>query len=410
MNHNKVLASGLTRLALVLALAAIALIPLSSRADKSRREVVSSAMPASVFVLSADIINGKVVPVSSGSGTIITKDGSIITNFHVLNDKAKKRLHDVFIIGRFKRADQDPELVCAGTANSGKLVEKLDLALIKCTVDLEGRAYEPTDWPSIPIGDSTHLIPGEKITVIGYPGIGGSTIHVTSGELSGWSGEQGGAGRAFIKTDAHIAHGNSGGTALNEAGDYIGVPTAFRVHTEEIGGNIATSGKVGLIRPIEHAGNLIEIANHGWVPVAREADAAEPAADDGAAARPAPEARDMKPPAKPAADDGGVMVHGKLIDAANGSPIRGGFVVVFKPDITKANVDFEKVEQQALSYGQSNKNGEFELVTRVPRGKAYTVAAVAEGYQPLIEDHVLQVDDATPDRYAPWDEIVLERR
>ena len=42
------------------------------------------------------------------------------TNHHVLNDKAKGRLHDVFLIGRFKRADQDPELVCAGQPSAAE--------------------------------------------------------------------------------------------------------------------------------------------------------------------------------------------------------------------------------------------------------------------------------------------------
>ena len=33
-----------------------------------------------------------------------------------------------------------------------------------------------SDWPTIPVGDSRALVPGEEITVIGYPGVGGSTI------------------------------------------------------------------------------------------------------------------------------------------------------------------------------------------------------------------------------------------
>jgi len=414
MEQSQSPARSMSRLALALGLAAAALLPLTGRAEKTRREIVKEAMPASVFVLSADFVNGRVVPVSSGSGTIITTDGSIITNYHVLDDKDKDRLHDIFVIGRFKSADKDPELVCAGRPITGRLKKKLDLALIKCTVDLEGRVYDPKDWPTIPVGDSSQLIPGEQITVIGYPGIGGSTIHVTSGELSGWSGENGGAGRAFIKTDANIAHGNSGGTAINEAGDYIGVPTAFRVHTEEIGGSIATSGKVGLIRPIEHAADLVRVARKGWTPKEPEGEAVAaegPAPATGPVAPAEPPAREDAPEqqAPPAADQG-VLVSGKVVDSANGSGIRGAFVVVFKPEVTRANVDFDKVEEQALTYGQTNKAGEFELISRVPRGAAYTVAVVAEGYQPLIEDGVLQIGQQTPERYEPWDEIVLDRR
>ena len=391
--------NGTVGLAVLLALTALVLIPLSSHAQRTRKQILSEAMPSSVFVLSADFINGTVVPVSSGSGTIISRDGSVITNHHVLNDKEKARLHDIFIIGRFRTADKDPELVCAGTPISGKLEPDLDLALIKCTVDLEGKSIKPSGWPAITVGKSDDLIPGEKITIIGYPGIGGSTIHVTSGELSGWSGEAGGAGRAFIKTDAQIAHGNSGGTAINELGEYIGVPTAFRVHTEEIGGSVATSGNVGLIRPIEHAQDLIKIANDGWTPKEGEntAEAAVATAD-------------TKPdPVAPAKGDG-VTVHSRVVDAGNGSGVRGAFVVLFKPGINKSNIDIDHIEEQALSYGQTNQRGEFELVSTVPRGATYTVAVVADGYNPLIENDVLVIDQNTSSRYDPWEEIVIERQ
>jgi S1-C subfamily serine protease len=400
MSRQESRGAGLSRLSLLLAVAALTLLPLTSAAQRTRKQILSSAMPASVFVLSADFVNGKVVPVSSGSGTIVAADGSVITNYHVLNNKEKARLHDLFLIGRFRKPDQDPELVCAGRPLSGKLEPKLDLALVKCTVSLDGDPIEFDDWPAIKIGDSTTLIPGEKITIIGYPGIGGSTIHVTSGELSGWSGESGGAGRAFIKTDAQIAHGNSGGTALNEAGDYIGVPTAFRVFTEEIGGSVATSGNVGLIRPIEHAADLIATANKGWTP----------AEGDNAIGAPAkPETAEAKP-TKPEAKAGGVQVHSKVVDSANGTAVRGAFVVVFKPDIKSGQIDVDKIEEQALTYGQTNARGEFELGARVPRGNTYTVAVVAEGFQPLIEDDVLAIDATTPDRFEPWEVIAIDRK
>ncbi len=391
--------NGTMGLAVLLALTAVALVPLSGYAQRTRKQILTESMPSSVFVLSADFINGKVVPVSSGSGTIITEDGSIITNHHVLNNKDKARLHDIFIIGRFRKADKDPELVCAGTPVSGKLNPTLDLALIKCTVDLEGKAMKPKGWPAIRVGKSEDLIPGEKITIIGYPGIGGSTIHVTSGELSGWSGEAGGAGRAFIKTDAQIAHGNSGGTAINELGEYIGVPTAFRVHTETIGGSVATSGNVGLIRPIEHAKDLIKIANNGWTP------------KDGENAASAPTAATTDPVPAPAttAKQEGVAIYSRVVDAGNGSGVRGAFVVVFKPGINKGNIDIDNIEEQALSYGQTNKRGEFELVSRIPRGATYTVAVVANGYRPLIEDDILVIDNNTASRFEPWGEIVIER-
>ena len=56
-------------------------------------------------------------------------------------------------------------------------------------------------------------------------GIGGDTITFTQGTVSGFNAQQAIADRAWIKTDATIAGGNSGGLAANAAGEIIGIPT-----------------------------------------------------------------------------------------------------------------------------------------------------------------------------------------
>jgi S1-C subfamily serine protease len=371
--------------------------PLDSQAELPRREIVKATMPAVVMVLAADIVDGRLQPVSSGSGTILSADGSVLTNYHVINNAEQARLHDLFVLGRFRRADEEPEFVCAGHPNAAKMKPNLDLALIKCSLDLNGRTYVPSGWPTIPVGRSEDLIPGEEVLVIGYPDVGGSTIHVTSGKISGWSGETGGAGRAFIKTDAAITHGNSGGTAVSEIGELIGVPTAFRVTTEETGGSVATVGKVGLIRPIEHARDLVAVARKGWTPV--EGDNAVAIADAASSQK-----------LQPAAPAAGVWVYSRVVDAANGSPVRGAFVVVFKEHIDKDNLDLDALDEQALTYGQSNARGEVELMAPVPRGAAYMVAVVADGYHPMVEESVLVVTINTPERFDPWGEITLDRQ
>ncbi len=401
MNREQDAARGTSRMAVILGLAAITLIPVAAHSQqRSRRDVVKSAMPGSVFIMAADFIDGKLTPIASGSGTILTPDGSILTNHHVINNKQESRLFHAFLIGRFRKADQDPELVCAGTPTSGKLKPNLDLALIKCSVDLEGNPFRANDWPTIPVGDSHELIPGEEIIVIGYPGVGGSTIHVTSGKVSGWRGERGGAGRAYIKTDAHISHGNSGGTAINADGLLVGVPTAFFATTTKLNNETVTAGKVGLIRPVEHAMDLVRIARAGFAPQ----DGNNSVVDPGGSTPTQP--RD--PP--PQTGGNGVSVASRVLDAGNGDGIRGATVAVFKAGFRKGNIDFDRVEEQVLTFGQTNSRGEFVLNDKVPRGGSYTVAVVADGYNPLIEDDVLVVDDTTPSQYDPWGEIMLERR
>ena len=66
---------------------------------------------------------------------------------------------------------------------------------------------------------------GQQLHIFGYPAIGGETITYTSGDISGFTYEAGIQGRAWIKTSASISGGNSGGTAIDDQGNLIGVPT-----------------------------------------------------------------------------------------------------------------------------------------------------------------------------------------
>ena len=66
-----------------------------------------------------------------------------------------------------------------------------------------------------PLGDSDALHLGDDILILGYPGIGGETITLTRGEVSGFHlCKRGYGNRAFIKTSATIAGGNSGGSGF----------------------------------------------------------------------------------------------------------------------------------------------------------------------------------------------------
>jgi hypothetical protein len=375
----------LPRLSIFLALGAAALLlARPGHSQQQRKEVIKNTMPAVVMVVAVDVDNGRLKPVSSGSGTIISNDGSILTNHHVLSDKKAGKLHDLFLIGRFQRADREPQFVCAGKPTRGVLKPKLDLALLKCDLDMNGRPWKPSGWPSIPVGRSEDVVPGQQVWVLGYPNVGGSTIHVTRGLVSGWTGEQGGANsRAYMKTDAAITHGNSGGTAVDDEGKFIGVPTAFRVTTEMTGGSVATVGKVGLIRPVEHARDLVTLASTGWTPA------------EGAKAPPTISA--------------GVTVRGKIIDASSGQPVLAAVVVVFKAGIKVADINQKELEKQALSWGQSNAAGEFALQAPVPRGGKYSVAIIARGYRARALDEALAVPDNAPQIFEPWPTIRLER-
>lgn len=162
------------------------------------------------------------LPVCVGSGTIISNDGFILTNAHVVF-KDEYCPFDSIQVGITDSADQPatPRYLAEVYA----IDRALDLAVIGIAYDLDGNPIEVNDLPAIPIGDSDQVGLGDVIRVLGYPSIGGDTITFTSGSVSGFTAEAGVGERAFIKTDTTISGGNSGGLAINDDYEIIGVPT-----------------------------------------------------------------------------------------------------------------------------------------------------------------------------------------
>lgn len=170
-----------------------------------------------------------------GSGTIIDPNGYILTNHHVtdvsdLIDQVKDRPDVKILEGKmavFITTDTDNPPTPTYVADVVADAPELDLAVVKITEDLSGHdvSNEELGLPFLPLGDSSKLKLGQKVNIFGYPAIGGETITYTSGDISGFTFEAGVEGRAWIKTSATISGGNSGGTAVDEQGNLIGVPT-----------------------------------------------------------------------------------------------------------------------------------------------------------------------------------------
>ena len=147
-----------------------------------------------------------------GSGFIIDRNGTILTNYHVV-DGAQKisvtlsdgKSYDAKVLGK----DQ-----------------KTDIAVIKIDAG--------QDLPAVTLGDSDRLDVGEWVMAIGNPF--GLDHTVTSGIVSA-KGRQIGAGPYdnFIQTDASINPGNSGGPLINLRGEVVGITTAIY---SQSGGNI----------------------------------------------------------------------------------------------------------------------------------------------------------------------------
>ena len=148
---------------------------------------------------------------AGGSGVIISEDGYIVTNNHVVNNATKLRvtLHD----GRA----YDAKVIGSDPAT--------DVALIK--IEAEG-------LPTLPFGSSDELRLGEWVLAIGYPMNLQSTI--TAGIVSAKARQlgaiEGNAGiESFIQTDAAVNPGNSGGALVNTRGELVGINTIIKTST-----------------------------------------------------------------------------------------------------------------------------------------------------------------------------------
>jgi hypothetical protein len=76
---------------------------------------------------------------------------------------------------------------------------------------------------------------GDHISILGYPGVGGSSLTATDGIISGFETDE---GTRFIKTSAKIEHGNSGGVAIKDSGCILGIPTFVETGKAESIGRI----------------------------------------------------------------------------------------------------------------------------------------------------------------------------
>ena len=161
----------------------------------------------------------------TGSGSIVDPSGIILTNCHVANPRAmgmSSPAADRLGIAVTDRSDEPPAVTYFAEVVAQN--PRLDLAVLQIVADSRGRRTRDLDLPAIPLGDSDKLDLGEQLAIIGYPGIGGETITYTSGNVSGFS-KEGNIARGWIKTDATIAGGNSGGSAVSQSGLLVGVPT-----------------------------------------------------------------------------------------------------------------------------------------------------------------------------------------
>jgi V8-like Glu-specific endopeptidase len=200
----------------LLLLLGLSTLPGMAHADFSAAGVYRNASPAVVVIFGFDSSgNG-----SSGTGSIVTSDGKILTNHHVIYDaKARKPYTNIKVFLKPSRITGNPEQDLKNPYSVKVIARDADLDLAVLQV-----VGAPRGLPVLPMGDSEAVEIGSSVAAIGHPG-GGGLWTLTTGTISSSRND---GSRAIFQTDAAINPGNSGGPLLDRNSHLIGVNTFVR--------------------------------------------------------------------------------------------------------------------------------------------------------------------------------------
>jgi putative serine protease PepD len=201
--------------------------------------------------------NGTIVPVAAGSGVVISKDGLMLTNAHVVNatDANGNKIADpVFTVKMFDGSVRSAKVLGAST--------DYDVALLQLD--------DSSNLHPLTLADASKFQVGDDVVAIGNALDLGDAPTVTTGIISALNRTlQENATvtlRGLIQTDAAINHGNSGGALVNANGELVGINSAGIPDAQSVGFAIS----VGTIQPLLEdlkAGKQITAAPIGYIGV-----------------------------------------------------------------------------------------------------------------------------------------------
>jgi S1-C subfamily serine protease len=202
-------------------------------------QVVAKVEPA-VVSIQATIDQGPFSSTAAGSGMILTGDGEVLTNAHVVNGAS-----GITVTLSGQSQARTATLVGIDTSN--------DLALLK----INGASNLPTvslgKSSQVQVGDDVVAI-GNALALEGSPTVTEGIISALNRSLGAGSGEMPG----LIQTDAPISSGNSGGPLVNAAGQVIGINTAVATSSQG-----TTASNIGFAIPIDRAMTIVDQLRKG---------------------------------------------------------------------------------------------------------------------------------------------------
>jgi serine protease Do len=178
---------------------------------------------------------------SSGSGFIISEDGYVVSNYHVVEGAQRLR------VIMSDSTDYEAKLVGFDSVN--------DLAVLK---------IDATGLPHVKLGSSDALAVGDQVLAIGNP-LGELTSTLTVGYISAKDRmvNTDGTSLNMLQTDAAINSGNSGGPLFNMRGEVVGITTAKYSGTSASG---ATIEGIGFAIPMDDVADMIdELVKDGFI-------------------------------------------------------------------------------------------------------------------------------------------------
>ena len=202
---------------------------------------VDAVVAISNHSISTNIFGQVSQTASSGSGFIISADGYVVSNYHVV--QGANKLTVILASGK----EYDAQLVGYDAAN--------DISVLK---------IEAQELPYVKLGSSDLLVVGDRVAAIGNP-LGELTSSMTVGYISAKDRNVNtdGTSMNMLQTDASINSGNSGGPLFNMYGEVIGITTAKYSGTSNSG---ATIEGIGFAIPIDDvAGMIRDIMEKGYV-------------------------------------------------------------------------------------------------------------------------------------------------
>jgi hypothetical protein len=332
----------------------------------------------------------------SGSGTIISQDGLILTNAHVaLNEETGEPRWLLIALTTDAR-----ELPTAAFFSHAVIYDaKVDLAVVKPFYAMDGNPIQEGDVNLLPLqmAKNDQAVQLEQpVRLIGYPGVGGNSVTVDPAVVSGFGADENVpelGGSAWFKTDPAGGAGISGGSAVDDNGILVGVPSAAgaaEIRCVDANGDgqndpatecTAMPGESGFSRPIPEAYGLL---------LTKAEESGQLDGSGNSNPQPTPETDTPEPP------NDGVVITGRVVSADTGDPIEGAFVLVFQPGVNVKEALDRQDPADVYAYGQSDSRGEFILNIPVVRNQGYGVVVYAPGYSTIGGDDVVLATDADP--------------